>query len=125
MSKILVIEDDREIRETLEEILVLGGYEVSSASNGLNGIIEAKRVVPDLVLCDVLMPKQDGWQTVKLFRKIPGFENTPFIFLSALPMIPNYSRGLNRGADEYLTKPIVTNELLEVIGRFLTKWFNA
>ena len=125
MSKILVIEDDREIRETLEEILVLGGYEVSSASNGINGIIEAKRVVPDLVLCDVLMPKQDGWQTVKLFRKIPGFENTPFIFLSALPMIPNYSRGLNRGADEYLTKPIVTNELLDVIGRFLTKWFNA
>ena len=124
MSKILVIEDDREMRETLEEILELSGYEVSSASNGINGITEAKRVVPDLVLCDVLMPKLDGWQTVKLFRKIPGFENTPFIFLSALPKIPNYSRGLNKGADEYLTKPIVKNELLELIELFLTKWFN-
>lgn len=125
MSKILVIEDDRDIRETLQEILEMGGYEVSSVSNGQKGIDEAKRFVPDLVLCDIIMPVVNGWQTVKLFRKIPGFENTPFIFLSALPIIPNYSKGMNKGADEYLTKPIVTNELLDVIGRFLAKWFNA
>ena len=121
MSKVLLIEDDKNIRESIHEILQFGGYNVTSAENGLLGIAEAKKFVPDMVICDIMMPGLDGWETIELFRSIDKFEHTPFVFLSAMPLAPNYRLGMNSGADDYLVKPIDPVELLEIVGRLISK----
>ena len=121
MSKVLLIEDDKNIRESVHEILELGGYEVTSSENGRLGIEEAMKVIPDLVICDIMMPELDGWETIDIFRSIDKFEHIPFVFLSAMPLIPNYRLGMNSGADDFLVKPIDTYELLDIVDRLLSK----
>ena len=121
MNKVLLIEDDKNIRETVYEILQQSGYDVTTAENGLIGINEAKKVIPDLVICDIMMPVLDGWKTIELFRSIDKFENTPFVFLSGMSLTPNYRLGMNRGADDYLVKPIETCELLDIVDRLISK----
>ena len=121
MNKILVIEDEKPVRDTINEILSLGGYKVESASNGRIGLDKARKMIPDLVLCDVVMPVLDGWQTAEAFRQIPELKYIPFVFLSALSTMPDFRRGMNLGADDYLTKPFDHNELLAIISRQLEK----
>ena len=121
MSKVLLIEDDKNIREAIHEILELGGYEVTSSENGRIGIEEAKKFIPDLVICDIMMPELDGWQTIEIFRSIDTFEHVPFVFLSAMPLVPNYRLGMNSGADDFIVKPIDTYELLEIVDRLISK----
>ncbi|MDC0100129.1 response regulator [Crocinitomicaceae bacterium] len=121
MSKVLLIEDDNQMRESIYEILEHRGYDVTSSENGRAGIEEAKKVVPDLIICDIMMPGIDGWQTIDIIRGIEKFENTPFIFLSAAPLVPNFRIGMNRGADDFITKPFQSCELLDVIDRLLSK----
>ena len=121
MDKILVIEDEKNIRDTLAEILVLNGYDVECAFNGRNGITKAIEMKPDLVLCDVMMPELDGWQTVKEFRLNPELYCTPFVFMSALSTMQDFRNGMNLGADDYLAKPFDIKELLQIVAYQLNK----
>lgn len=121
MSKILVIEDEKNIRDTIADILVLSGYEVECVANGKHGLNKAIQIKPDLVLCDVMMPEWDGWETVKEFRLNPELYATPFVFLSALSTMQDFRKGMNLGADDYLAKPFDINELLNIISSQLNK----
>lgn len=121
MGKILVIEDEKNIRETIVEILVLNGHDVESADNGKNGLDRAIQSKPDLVLCDVMMPELNGWETVKAFKEIPDLFCTPFVFLSALSTMPDLRKGMNLGADDYITKPFNLQELLKVVSFQMNK----
>jgi DNA-binding response OmpR family regulator len=115
MKRILVIEDEVAIRETLAEILEMRDYEVIKAENGRVGYDKAVELFPDLVLCDVMMPQMDGIDTIKAFRDHTALKFIPFIFLSALSEVSDLRKGMNLGAEDYLTKPFNTKELLSVI----------
>lgn len=121
MSKILVIEDEKNIRDTISDILVLSGYEVECVANGKHGLNKAIEMKPDLVLCDVMMPELDGWQTVKAFRLNPELYCTPFVFMSALSTMRDFRNGMNLGADDYIAKPFDIKELLQIVSYQLNK----
>jgi CheY-like chemotaxis protein/CRP-like cAMP-binding protein len=115
MKKILVIEDNLEVRENICEILELSGYEVFSAENGKLGVQEALDKMPDLIICDVMMPVLDGFGTLKILHKNPKTTHIPFIFLTAKAEKDDFRKGMNLGADDYITKPFTDVELLEAI----------
>lgn len=107
MVSILCIEDETELREDVVELLRESGYETYEASNGEEGLSEIRRTSPDLVLCDITMPKMNGYQLLEEIRtNYPEYANTPFIFLSALAERQDIVAGKLLGADDYLTKPI-------------------
>ena len=114
-KKILVIEDEQNIRENLIELLELSGYEMSGASNGIEGVKAAKSVQPDLILCDVMMPEMDGYGVLQTLSADTEIAHTPFIFLTAKADIEDLRKGMRFGADDYLTKPYNTSELLAAI----------
>lgn len=115
MTKILVIEDEPQIRENLQEILELNQFEVETAENGQIGLRAAKAKAPDLILCDVCMPELDGYEVVTALRQEASTANIPVIFLTARADHTALRRGMELGADDYLTKPFVTTELLNAI----------
>ena len=115
MSKILIIEDEKNIRDTIMEILELNEYQTAIAENGLIGIAKALQFKPDLIVCDVMMPEMDGFETLKNIRAINEISNTPFVFLTAKTETRDFREGMNSGADDFLNKPFNTKELLEVI----------
>lgn len=121
MKKILVIEDNEEVRENLEEILELYGYEVESAENGKIGVEKALKSPPDLILCDVMMPHLDGFGVLNILSKKSATANIPFIFLTAKTEKSDFRRGMNLGADDYITKPFYKDELLDVLETRLKK----
>lgn len=121
MKKILVIEDNAEVRENLEEILELSGYEVTLAEDGTIGVEYALRDIPDLILCDVMMPRLDGYGVLNILSKKSQTANIPFIFLTAKAEKNDFRRGMNLGADDYITKPFYKDELLSVIETRLRK----
>ncbi|MAW64995.1 MAG: hypothetical protein CMD18_02260 [Flavobacteriales bacterium] len=121
MSKILIIEDEKNIRDTIMEILELNDYETAIAENGLIGIAKALQFKPDLIVCDVMMPEMDGFETLKNIRAINEISNTPFVFLTAKTETRDFREGMNSGADDFLNKPFNTQELLEVIQLRITK----
>ncbi|MBL4705754.1 MAG: response regulator [Flavobacteriales bacterium] len=121
MYKILIIEDEKEIREAIEEVLSLNGYKVNTAENGKEGLDMAIETSPDLVLCDVLMPKLNGWQTIEAFRANSKLKYVPFVFLSAMSSITDFRKGMNLGADDYLSKPFDPKELISTISIQLGK----
>lgn len=121
MKKILVIEDETAIRETLVEILQMSDFEVMNAENGKIGLEKAKKGYPDLVICDVMMPIMNGLSTVEAFKNHPQLKFIPFVFLSALNEMSDVRRGMNSGAEDYLTKPFKSKELLYVINNQLNK----
>ncbi|MCB0555688.1 MAG: response regulator, partial [Phaeodactylibacter sp.] len=121
MKKILVIEDNGEVRENLEEILELSGYEVASAEDGKEGVEKALSNPPDLILCDVMMPHLDGFGVLNILSKKSSTANVPFIFLTAKAEKSDFRRGMNLGADDYITKPFYKDELLDVIETRLRK----
>lgn len=121
MKKILVIEDNAEVRENLEEILELSGYEVTLAEDGTVGVEYALRDIPDLILCDVMMPRLDGYGVLNILSKKSQTANIPFIFLTAKAEKNDFRRGMNLGADDYITKPFYKDELLSVIETRLRK----
>jgi two-component system, sensor histidine kinase and response regulator len=114
MDKILIIEDDELIRENMIELFSNEGYIVHTASDGKSGIQKARQVFPDLILSDIMMPELDGFQVYKNLRIDPQLSVIPFIFLSALSDKVNYRFGMGLGADDYITKPFVNSELLDV-----------
>lgn len=121
MKKILVIEDNAEVRENLEEILELYGYEVFAAEDGKIGVDKAKAHLPDLILCDVMMPRLDGFGVLNILSKKPETADIPFVFLTAKAEKSDFRRGMNLGADDYITKPFYKDELLAVIETRLKK----
>lgn len=121
MKKILVIEDNAEVRENLEEILELSGYEVLTAEDGKLGVEIALKELPDLVLCDVMMPRLDGFGVLNILSKKSSTADIPFVFLTAKTEKSDFRRGMNLGADDYVTKPFYKDELLTVIETRLRK----
>lgn len=121
MKKILVIEDNEEVRENLEEILELSGYQVQSAEDGKVGVEKALTDPPHLILCDVMMPHLDGFGVLNILSKKSATANVPFIFLTAKTEKSDFRRGMNLGADDYVTKPFYKDELLDVIETRLQK----
>lgn len=115
MKSILIIEDNNDIRESTAEILELSGYTVYQASNGKTGIELATQYKPDIILCDVMMPELDGYGVLYLLSKNPELLNIPFIFLTAKADRVDFRKGMEMGADDYLTKPFDDIELLNAI----------
>jgi DNA-binding NarL/FixJ family response regulator len=115
MKKILVIEDEPEMRRNLLTILRLEQFQPVGAANGLEGLETARRERPDLILCDVMMPQLDGHGVLRELRADPELAAIPFIFLTAKGEKPDIRGGMNLGADDYLTKPVVKAELLSAI----------
>ena len=127
MEKIALIEDNLEMRENIEEMLELANYEVVTASDGREGLDVIKRELPVLIICDIMMPELDGYGVLYYVSKIPEVRGTPFIFLSAKSERSDYRKGMNLGADDYISKPFEEMELLEAIESRLKKrdQFNA
>src|ERR1041385_5534513 len=121
MKKILLIEDNTEIRENTEEILSLANYEVITAPNGKIGVTLALEKHPDLVICDIMMPELDGYGVLHILSKKTETAQIPFIFLTAKTEKVDIRKGMNLGADDYLTKPFDDTDLLNAIEARLRK----
>ncbi len=121
MKKILVIEDNSEVRENLAEILELSNYEVITAEDGKVGVRKALDERPDLILCDVMMPELDGFGVLRILDSKPSTTDIPFIFLTAKADKSDFRKGMNLGADDYITKPFDDVELLDAIRMRLAK----
>jgi len=124
MRHILLIEDNDEIRENTAEILELANYKVDTAANGKLGIEKALKSVPDLIICDIMMPVLDGHGVLHLLQKNETLKNVPFIFLTAKAERGDFRKGMEMGADDYITKPFTDIELLTAIeGRIKKRAF--
>lgn len=119
MKKILVVDDSDYILESTSMLLSLEGYTVYTATNGLEGLQKALEVKPDLILCDVQMPLMDGYTLLEHLRSNSETESIPFIFLTAFGEKQHMREGMIRGADDYITKPITHQELIQAIN---TQW---
>ena len=115
MKRILVIEDEPEMLRNMVTILDMEGFRTHQASNGRLGVEVAKRELPDLVLCDVMMPELDGHGVLEKLRADESTRGLPFIFLTARGERSDIRAGMNLGADDYLTKPVDADELLTAI----------
>lgn len=121
MKKILIIEDDQVMRENTAEILELARYEVTTAQNGKVGCSLAREMKPDLIVCDIMMPELDGYGVLHVLSKDPQTASIPFIFLTAKAEKSEMRKGMELGADDYLTKPFDDMELLNAIESRLKK----
>lgn len=115
MKKILVIEDNQQVRENVEEILELADYSVLTAPNGKKGVEIAIESMPDLIICDIMMPVLDGYGVLHLLNMNPATFGIPFIFLTAKSEKSDLRKGMEMGADDYLTKPFDGIELLKAV----------
>lgn len=115
MKKILIIEDNLEVRENTAEIIEMSSYEVLTAENGKVGVEMAIRELPDLIVCDIMMPVLDGYGAFHLLSKNPDTSSIPFIFLTAKSEKSDFRKGMEMGADDYITKPFDGIELLNAI----------
>lgn len=121
MKKVLIIEDTLEVRMIIEETLEFFGFSTLSAEDGEHGIALAQQHLPDLIICDVNMPKLDGYGTLAKLRATDSTAMIPFIFLSGVVDRPYIRRGMEMGADDYLTKPFMPSELLAAVNARLEK----
>jgi CRP-like cAMP-binding protein/CheY-like chemotaxis protein len=115
MSKILLIEDNPEMRENTSEILQFANHKVITAENGKAGVDKAKKENPDLIICDIMMPDLDGYGVLQILSKDPQTSGVPFIFLTAKADKGDMRKGMNLGADDYLTKPFDETELINAV----------
>ncbi|MBS1615369.1 MAG: response regulator [Bacteroidetes bacterium] len=121
MKTVLLIEDNSEIRENMGEILELAGYRVLLAPNGKEGVSFAVNDKPDVIVCDIMMPELDGYGVIHLLQKNPDTQQIPFIFLTAKAERSEMRKGMELGADDYITKPFTGTELLQAIEGRLRK----
>lgn len=121
MKKILLIEDNADVRENTEEILTLANYEVTTAKDGKEGAALAQKMLPDLVVCDIMMPELDGYGVLHVLSKKPETARIPFIFLTAKAEKSDIRKGMALGADDYLTKPFDDTDLLNAVEARLRK----
>ena len=115
MNKILVIEDETHVREIVVEILTAEDFTVVEANNGEMGLHVAVQELPDLIICDVMMPALDGYGTIAELRKNPITQTIPTIFLTAKASKGDMRQGMKLGADDYLTKPFTRDELMDAV----------
>ncbi|MGZ8518332.1 MAG: response regulator, partial [Chitinophagaceae bacterium] len=115
MKSVLVIDDNTDIRENTAEILDMAGYKTFTAENGKKGVELAIKEKPDLIVCDIMMPELDGYGVLHLLRKNPETQSIPFIFLTAKTERTDLRKGMEMGADDYITKPFEDIELLNAI----------
>jgi DNA-binding NarL/FixJ family response regulator len=121
MKKILIIEDQPQMRRNLATILEMEHFEVVTAENGRHGIETAKASKPDLVICDVMMPEVDGYGVLKALRAEKESATVPFIFLTAKGEKSDLREGMNSGADDYLAKPVTREDLLAAVNARLNR----
>lgn len=121
METVLFIEDDKALRENFGKILSLNNYYPILAETGEMGLRLAKKILPDLIICDIMLPDIDGYQILKELSQTKETQTIPFIFLTAKAEMEDLRKGMNLGADDYLTKPIKTKEVLQAIRLRLDK----
>jgi len=121
MKKILLIEDNDDMRENTSEILELAGYLVITAKNGKIGVEIAQKEIPDLIICDIMMPVLDGYGVLHMLSKNPETASIPFIYLTAKSERSDLRKGMEMGADDYVTKPFDDVELLKAVESRLKK----
>ena len=119
MRTILIIEDNRTILENTAEILSLEGYVVLTATNGKNGLEKMYTLIPDLIICDLLMPEMDGFELLLEVGKNPKFSRIPVIFFSAKTEKKDIKKALDAGAVDYIIKPFELDDLVKTIKRCL------
>lgn len=119
LKKILLIEDNIGLAESISIELEMLGYNVFTVNNGQDGVQVACEVLPDLIICDIMMPKNDGYFVLNNLRENAGTSNIPFIFLTAKSAYSDLRKGMNLGADDYLTKPVKLSELDDIIRKKL------
>jgi DNA-binding NarL/FixJ family response regulator len=115
MKRILLIEDQPVMRRNIQTILEMEGFEVTAADNGIKGLEAARKNLPDLILCDVMMPELDGYGVLTALRQDERTATIPFIFLTAKGEKTDLRTGMNLGADDYLAKPVSSDELIAAI----------
>jgi DNA-binding NarL/FixJ family response regulator len=115
MKKILIIEDEPEMRRNITALLNYHGYEAVGAENGRQGLEAARRDLPDLIVCDVMMPELDGYGVLEALQADALLARIPFIFLSAKGEKEDLRSGMNLGADDYLIKPVTNSDLVNAI----------
>lgn len=121
MKKILLIEDDTVLRENTAELLGFSDYNVITAPNGKIGLEKAQSELPDIIVCDIMMPELDGYGVLQVLSKIENTKHIPFIYLSAKTERQDVRKGMNLGADDYITKPFSEDELISAIESRLAK----
>ncbi|MEM1003304.1 MAG: response regulator [Bacteroidota bacterium] len=121
MKKILIIEDNEDIRENIAEILELDGFNSITAPDGKVGVEKAVSEHPDLIICDIMMPELDGYGVLHILGKKDETAGIPFIFLTAKAERSDMRKGMVLGADDYLTKPFEDTELLDAVESRLRK----
>jgi len=121
MKTILLVEDDTALRENTAELLELSGYRVDTAPNGRIAIDKAKLTPPDLIVCDIMMPEVDGYGVLQALASEENTKHIPFVFLSAKTELKEIRKGMDMGADDYITKPFEEEELLSAIKSRLAK----
>ncbi len=120
-KRVLVIEDEAPIRERMVKLLSFEGYEARGAENGLAGVSIAHDFHPDIILCDAMMTEGDGFEALAMLRQHLDTETIPIIFVSAATERASVRRAMERGADDYITKPFTSEELLAAIEAQLSK----
>lgn len=121
MKKVLIIEDNIDVRENTAALLELANYKVTTAEHGVAGVEKAKQFDPDVIICDIMMPELDGYGVLETLSKHKKTASIPFIFLTAKTDKSDMRKGMNLGADDYLTKPFTGQELLDAIDCRLKK----
>ena len=119
MSRILYVEDHPAQRDIMAQMLELSGYEVTVASDGIEGVDQARSWGPDLILMDLRMPRMDGFEAIRELRKDPDTADIPIIAISAWASAKHKERAMEAGANDHFTKPVDLSRLLETINRYL------
>lgn len=122
MAKILIAEDEPDIRELVAFTLRFAGHEVVSGSNGEEAVLIASREMPDLILMDVRMPRMTGYDACRVMKASPLLKDIPVVFLSAKGQDSEIQTGLDAGAEEYLLKPFAPDQLTERVEAILAKF---
>lgn len=116
--KVLVIDDEKNIRENIVEILELNGYEASSAENGKQGLDVFYQYKPDFVLCDIMMPELDGYGFLEHIKSDAENASIPIVFLSAKAEMEEHELALSKGASDYMMKPFKISDLINIIQKY-------
>jgi two-component system alkaline phosphatase synthesis response regulator PhoP len=122
MTKILIAEDERDIRDLITFTLRFANYDVVAASNGEEAVALARQEVPDLIMMDVRMPRMTGYEACAVIKTVPNLKNIPIVFLSAKGQDSEIQAGLQAGAEEYLLKPFAPDQLTARIQAILAKY---
>jgi len=117
-TKVLVIDDSNTIRRSAEIFLKQGGYEVVLAEDGFDALSKVNDHEPDVIFCDILMPRLDGYQTCAIIKRNPRFARTPVIMLSSKDGLFDKARGRMVGSQDYLTKPFTKDQLLQAVSQY-------